>query len=188
MYSGRRSGFEGKEGECIMKMMGLVMIFIGCVAIGYVMDYRYKLRIKQLLALIDAFDYVKSEIDYHLTPLAEVCYKVADKSKYRVGDIFYVFAEQLERRERTNLKEMWEEALESEKSRYVLLDEDYQVIATFGEMTIHLDKNTQVNHIKQMLGKLEEKTKKLEEEKENKSKLHTGMGILVGLCLCLLLI
>lgn len=171
-----------------MKMIGLLLIFVGCTAVGYLLDYKYRIRLKELSAIIDTFEQLKGDIDYRLTPLPEACMHVAGSSKYGVGHIFRNFGIALENRMGTNTEEMWQEAVEKEKYRFNLTAEDYEVLYEFGHMSGYLDKEMQKNQVEMVLRKLKALQTKGETNKEKTSKLYTGMGILVGACLCILLI
>lgn len=171
-----------------MKWIGLIAIFIGCSLVGYLMDYLYRKRIKELQALSEAFAYLKSEVDYFLTPLGEACYKTSQQAKENVGVLFEAFGKSLDEKQETNLKTMWEAILQKHKKDYALQKEDYEVLEHFGALVVAYDKQTQVYRILQLINQLEKRYEQLEKEQANKSKLYTGMGMLVGACLCLIII
>lgn len=171
-----------------MKLLGLVMIFIGCSGAGYILDMKYRMRLKELAALIDTFEQLKGDIDYRLTPLPEACIHVAGSSRYGIGHMFRNFGIALEYRIGTDTEKIWKEAVVKEKHRYHFKEEDYEILYEFGQLSGYLDKEMQKNQIERVLQKLRNVAAKGEMNKEKSSKLYTGMGILIGACLCILLI
>lgn len=171
-----------------MKIIGLILIFIGCTGVGYILDMKHRMRLKEIAALIYSFEQLKGEIDYRLTPLPEACMHVARTSRLGVGHIFENFGKALEARSNVDTCKMWEEAIDKEKHRYHLMKEDYDILYEFGQLSGYLDKAMQKSQIEFVLIKLKDLAIKGELNKEKTSKLYTGMGLLIGACLCILLI
>ena len=171
-----------------MKLLGLMLIFVGCTGAGYILDMKNKLRLKELAALINTLEQLKGDIDYRLTPLPESCLHLALTSRYVIGRIFYNFGTALEARRDIDTDKMWQEAVNQEKYRYHLFKEDYEIIYEFGHLSGFSDKEMQTNQIEWVLCKLKAITQKGEENKEKISKFYTGMGFLIGACICILLI
>ena len=170
-----------------MKTVGLLMIFMGCAGAGYILDMKYRMRLKELAALIYSFEQLKGDIDYRLTPLPEACIHVAGSSRVGVGHIFRNFGMALESRRGVDTSLMWQEAVDKEKHRYHLNKEDYEILYEFGHLSGYLDKEMQKNQIELVLRKLKDLVVKEELNKEKTSKLYTGMGLLIGACICILL-
>ncbi|MGL4799638.1 MAG: hypothetical protein ACRCWY_09640 [Cellulosilyticaceae bacterium] len=171
-----------------MKLLGLLMVLIGCSSAGYLLDLKYRLRLKELTAFIHSFEQLKGDIDYRLTPLPEACIHVASNSKHGTGHVFRHFGMALEERTGVHTEHIWRQVIKKEKHRYHLKEEDYDVLYEFGHLSGFLDKEMQKNQIELVLRDLKRLVTKGEEEKEKTTKLYTGMGILIGACLCILLI
>lgn len=164
------------------------MVFLGCAMIGFIMDLKNKKRLKELDAIIQSFEQLKGDIDYRLTPLPEACIHVAGGSQQGVGHIFRNFGMGLEQRRSTDTGMLWREAIEKERHRYSLQQDDYDILYDFGQLSGCLDKEMQKKQIELLLMKLREVVTYQQANKEKTSKLYTGMGILIGACLCILLI
>lgn len=171
-----------------MKLLGLMMIFVGCAFVGFLMDAKNKKRLKELEALVQSFEQLKGDIDYRLTPLPEACIHIAGSSGQGVGHIFRNFGMSLDERKCTDTGGLWREAIEKEKHRYSLQQEDYEVLYGFGRQSGYMDKEMQKKQIEFVLIRLRELVAYAQANKEKSSKLYTGMGILIGACLCILLI
>lgn len=171
-----------------MKWIGLVMIFSGCTLFGMMMDMKYKMRIKELWAFIHAFERLKGEINYRLTPLAEGCLSVSNHANQGIGHVFRNFGIDLENRVSMDTQQLWREAIAKESHRYHLKEEDYEMLYEFGQNIGYLDKTMQETHLDLLLGKLRGSVQKAEGEQEKSSKLSTGLSMLLGACICILLI
>ncbi len=164
------------------------MIFLGCSAVGYVLDAQYRLRLKELNAWIDSFEQLKGDIDYRLTPLPEACLHVAKHSQCGVGAVFECFGRALAERKVADTEVMWRDAIDKHKHLYHFDKGDYEMLYTFGYLPSYMDKTMQNNQIEGMLKKLRYLETKARTEQEKTSKLYTGMGVLIGACLSILLI
>lgn len=172
----------------MLKMMGILMIFTGCSLTGICIDLKYRKRIKELEYLIYAFEYLKGEINYRLTPLNEACFRVGKDCRHEIGQIFITFSKLLAAKSAEDGSALWQQALQKEKNRYHLNDEDYALIGEFGRGLGHMDKKMQQGNIEMMQEKLKMTLNLAQKEQEKSGKLRTGMGILVGACISILII
>ncbi|MEG0578366.1 MAG: stage III sporulation protein AB [Niameybacter sp.] len=172
----------------MLKVIGMMMVFAGCSWSGIYLDLKYRKRIKELENLIYAFEYLKGEINYRLTPLHEACLRVGIDSRHEIGQLFICFAKLLRGKHSVDGNVLWQEAIKKERYRYHLNNEDYQLLSEFGRGLGHMDKEMQQGNIDLMQNKLKLTLDLALKEQERSSKLRTGMGILVGACLCILII
>lgn len=172
----------------MLKLMGVLMVFAGCSLTGIVLDFKYRKRIKELENFIYAFEYLKGEIDYRLTPLEEACYLVGGETKHDIGKVFITFSKLLGERTANTGSSLWKEALEREKYKYDLTAEDYSILEEFGRGIGQMDKKMQQANINLIQGKLKMTLDLALKEHEKTGKLRTGMGILVGACISILII
>ncbi|MGL4363225.1 MAG: hypothetical protein ACRCSG_08190 [Cellulosilyticaceae bacterium] len=171
-----------------MKMIGLMMIFAGCASCGCLLVTQYKKRLAEIFALIDAFEQIKGDIDYRLTPLPEACIHVSKGCKADIGHLFQNFGEMLENKTSMDIESSWQQVLRREKYRYHLTKSDYDILETFGEMRSYNDKLMQKKELEWLIDKLRSVSEELQKEEEKTQKLYTGIGILGGACICILLI
>lgn len=172
----------------MLKFIGILMVFTGCSLTGILMDLNYRKRMKELENFIYAFEYLKGEIDYRLTPLQEACERVGIETGHEIGKVFITFSRRLGERTALTGSTLWKEALESEKYRYHLLEEDYSILEEFGRGIGQMDKKMQQATINLIQDKLKMALDLALKEHERTGKLKTGMGILVGACISILII
>lgn len=171
-----------------MKILGITIILLACTAMGFYIDSWQKERVRQLEELIYAFEILKGEIDYRLTPMIEACDAVSQMTSRSIGGLFDSFKQCLKDRRADNIRQMWEQSIEENKASLHLIEEDYVVLGEFGNIVGHLDKEMQKRNIELLLTKLVRVKDEAKEKYDRTSKMYKGLGILVGACISIVLI
>ena len=79
-----------------LKMIGAILIIVGCGGVGFSMAAAHRREEKALRQLISALDYMGCELQYHLTPLPQLCRNAAAESGGAVSRVFLCLATELE--------------------------------------------------------------------------------------------
>lgn len=79
-----------------MKIIGAILIIAGCGGVGFSMAAAHRREERALRQLIGALDYMGCELQYHLTPLPQLCRAVATETGGSVGQVFLALASELE--------------------------------------------------------------------------------------------
>ena len=79
-----------------LRIAGAVLVLLGCGGMGFSLAAAYRLEERMLRQLLSALDYMQCELQYRLTPLPELCRKVAAASSGQIRGVFYAMAEALE--------------------------------------------------------------------------------------------
>ena len=72
------------------------MIIAGCGGLGFLLAWNYNRELVSLRQLIRALQYMESELEYKLTPLAELCTNTAAELVGNVKAVYQAFAQELE--------------------------------------------------------------------------------------------
>ena len=80
-----------------LKLIGATMIIVGCGGFGFILVMRHKYEVRTLRQLCSMLDYISCELQYHLTPLPELCRRIANIYSGCLGDVFSELAIELER-------------------------------------------------------------------------------------------
>lgn len=171
-----------------MKMLGIIIMFAGCSMCGFIIDWQENRRIKELEKFIYAFEILKAEIDYRLTPLQEAALYVSQLSQGGIKKVFEKFAETLEAKSTPDLNVMWEDALKAYSSFFHLNQQDYQLIAEFSNACGYLDKNMQKKNIDMLIYKLDQELVLSKNKYQKHTKLNKYLGVLIGACIGIFLI
>lgn len=173
----------------MVRLIGITFVFIGCVLGGIWKDLDQKKRIEELEKFGYMLEMIKAEIDYKLSPLKEACSMVASRiDNNSIVDIINRFKISLDEKETTNVGDMWKNAIDSEKNKLHLKDEDIKVLYQFGIACGHFDKNMEKRNIDMVISSLNEIVSRAKEEYVKESKLNKSLGILIGLGISIFLL
>lgn len=79
-----------------LKLVGAVLIIGGCAGVGFSMAAAHRREEAALRQLIGALDYMGCELQYHLTPLPELCRKAAGECTGAVKQVLLQLSAELE--------------------------------------------------------------------------------------------
>ena len=155
---------------------------------GFIIDLNESRRIKELEKFIYAFEILKAEIDYRLTPLEEAARYAGKMTIEGIRKVFEGFAKSLGAKTTANLEMMWEEALKENKRYFHFTQKDYELIYEFSYACGYLDKNMQKKNIDMLIKKLQEEVAFSKKKYEKTTKLNKYLGVLIGACISIFLI
>lgn len=79
-----------------IKWIGAVLIIVGCAGVGFRMAWNYKRTLASLRLLVRALEYMQSDLEYRLTPLAELCKRTAEQLSGSIKAVYLAFSRELE--------------------------------------------------------------------------------------------
>lgn len=79
-----------------IKIIGAMLIVAGCGSVGFSMAAAHRREERSLRQLIGALDYMGCELQYHLTPLPDLCRCAAAESGGCVRQVLLLLASELE--------------------------------------------------------------------------------------------
>ena len=80
-----------------LKLIGAMFIVFGCSGAGFTLAANHRKMESALRQLIAALDYMECELQYHMTPLPELCRQTSGVTSGIVGKVFRQLAEELDR-------------------------------------------------------------------------------------------
>lgn len=86
----------GKDLQMNIRIIGAVLVVIGCGCVGFRIASVYKREEWTLRQLINALDYMECELQYRLTPLPALCRQTAMQSSGMIRVVFLNLAHELE--------------------------------------------------------------------------------------------
>ena len=78
------------------KLFGAVLIILGCGFFGFTVSAQVKREENSLRQLIGALDFMQCELQFHMTPLPDLCHLASQEQRNRIGRFFYHLSEELE--------------------------------------------------------------------------------------------
>lgn len=171
-----------------MKILGILLICTSSSIYGFVIDRWKKLRLNELQKWIDAFERLKGEIEYRMTPLYEASILIADFAPDNIKKVFLDFAKMLKEKESTDLYQMWQKAICKNEGLFHLNDEDYKLIGEFASKYDGVDKSMHQKSLGHIIDRLRYELDKEQQVYEKTSKLNRYLGVLIGICISIFLI
>ena len=80
-----------------LKWIGAILIIISCGGTGFAFAANHRRTEMAFRHLISALDYMECELQYHLTPLPELCKMTGRSVSGTVGRVFQQLAEEMDR-------------------------------------------------------------------------------------------
>ena len=79
-----------------IKWIGALLVIAGCSGVGFTMAAAYKREEWALRNLLGALDYMACELQFHLTPLPQLCRQAGQECRGSVGAVLRDLATELE--------------------------------------------------------------------------------------------
>ncbi len=80
----------------ILKWIGGICIVLGCGSTGFLMAANQRREERYLRMLVSLLEYMVCELQYKLTPLPELCSKVAEQASGCLKKLFHTLCQELE--------------------------------------------------------------------------------------------
>lgn len=169
----------------VIKYILLIFVFIISNRIGKILAQKYKERVDELEEMKNAIHLFKTKIKYTYDPIPEIFIEIAKNTKNNIGDIFKCTVEKMKNK---SAGISWEEALDENKEKTNLKEEDIEVLKKLSKLLGMTDAEGQISQIEITNQFLEEKIVQAIEEKNKNQKLYQKLGTTMGLVIVILLI
>lgn len=130
---------------------------------------------------------LENEIHFMSRPLVQAFNSFSDR---KTGEMARFSKKMSEKhiRDEMSIEDAWRSSLDEMRSRWVLHQEEWSLMASIGEVVGKTDRTSQSAYIRMMREKFCIQEKKAEEDRTRKEKLYKSLGALGGLALVLVLI
>lgn len=171
-----------------MKILGIILIFLGATTFGYYYSYKPIFRKNDLLEMKRAILILNSEIKFLSSGIKECIVSIEKVIKKPIKDIFSKFGELLEEKRGEELNLIWEKALEEEVYNTYLNFEDIEKFKMIYRIIGGYDKELNIKGLEIVLDYIDTAILEIDREKGKNSKMYQSLGVLGGLALIILLI
>ena len=93
------------------KWIGAALILVGCGGFGFSLCIQHRIQETSLRQLICVLDYMSCELQYHMTPLPELCSAAATETSGDLARVFHALAANLEAITTADVSSAMEDAL-----------------------------------------------------------------------------
>lgn len=170
----------------MIQIIGSVLLFGTCTALGFSAGFRLKERVKELRLLVAALEEMERELQCRLTPLPELLSTLSNHLDGPVGVFFRLCVSGLNGLGERSFSSLWREALEAAELR--LEEEDKVLLEELGNSLGRYDGLRQCEAIAQVRGRLETNRTDAEERWERLGRVYRTLGVAGGAFLVIVLI
>ena len=172
----------------IFKIAGCCMVIFGGIAAGIKTSFVMKKRFNEITELRKILSWLRGEISYGFTPLAEAFSKLSKRTTPVFSEWLISLCNRLSVTEDGDFSKIWEEELwEFSKNTY-LKKVDMENLKELGKTLGFLDVKMQLAGIDMEIEELDSKIKVMREELPGKQKTALTLAGLGGVMLAMLLI
>lgn len=171
----------------MLKGIGGVMIFSGCLGLGLWYREQFIGRIRALRMLCGILDLFTSQVRYGRAMLPECCHNVAAQLEPPLDQVFQTVASRMQENTGASFARVFREQLTERLEEMPLTPDDREIFFQFISETGYLDGQMQLRVMEQSGEQLAGTAGRLEKESSEKCRMALGLGIMSGLLLILVL-
>ncbi len=172
----------------MFKLIGSVLIILSSSSLGYMIGMRYSMRVREIKLLKISLQMLETEIAYSNTPLPEALKIVCKKSKHPINIIFNKAAANLGKKDCVSVGDAFCKSLDDAKGMYSLIDEDIDILRSFGHSLGSSDVDGQIKSFSLIIKELDAQEIKAEEMRKKNENMYKNLGFLAGVAITILLI
>ena len=163
----------------ILKVAGLVAIFIACSAWGLFKSSGLSKRVRQLELFVGTLGLISTEIRYFASPTDVIVGKIDALGEYKELRVFGICKMKLPKLR--DFSRAWEDALNEAKQYLSLADSDYEALLWFGKVLGTTDVEGEIANCEHYGALLRQRLELAREDKKKRGKMYSSLGVLTGL-------
>ncbi len=166
-----------------LKWIGAILIIAACGGFGTGMVISHRRKEAALKQLLTALDYMECQLQYHLTPLPELCRQAALRVSGGVGTVLTALARELDRQISPDVKSCMEAA--------VCSSPELPVVGHFRELGNTLgifDLQGQLKGLEGVCRSCRQELERLGQNREVRLRSYQTLGLCAGAALAILFI
>lgn len=171
----------------MLKLLGCIMIFLGCLGLGFWYRGQFGGRIRALRMLGGILELLASQVRYGRATLPECCRHVAAQLDMPFNRAFRCVAEKMQENTGASFATVFREHMEKPLKELPLTLEDRETFLQFASETGYLDGQMQLRALEQSKELMSGTVERLERENADKSRVAVGLGVMGGFLLILVL-
>lgn len=171
----------------MLRVIGMIAIFLGCTGIGYSMKQRVLLQIEHIKSVRFILKEFVSEMRYHKAAFAEACRIIGEKSEQPFKNILIHISEEERKNTGVMFGTIWKNEFQKAAKEIIL---NHHLLLGLEDLFLQCYENpeTQQEKISILLEETEGNLTQEEKDSRNKGKLYLSMGAAGGLIGIILLL
>lgn len=172
----------------MLQIIGAICIVAGCSGMGVYYRRRFHAALWHLRYMKQILEMFMSEIRYDKATLPECCRRIGSVSKAPYGEALLHIYEAMQENAGTSFYEMWKDTMGNILSDLPLETEERRFFSELAENSGIADNLMQLKILEQRRDLLDVSIKNREDNLEKQCRTASGLGIMSGLLLAVLLI
>lgn len=161
-----------------------MLIIIGCGGFGFTLAAAHKREENCLRKLIAALDYMECELQYHLTPLPDLCRKAGKECTGPVGEVLLSLSQELNGQISPDAACCMRSALAKKEYLPRYTEENLRLL---GKSLGRFDLNGQLSGLESVRTNCRRDLECLSSNRENRLRSYQTLGLCAGAALAILL-
>lgn len=168
-----------------IRLLGAALIILGCGSFGFLLAASHRRESRLLQQLLAALDYMQCELQYHMTPLPDLCRQTAACSQGAVRSIFVLLAEELEDRLSPDVAGCMRTVLQKQPD---LPHKSRQMLESLGNSLGRFDLEGQLHGLEASRQACRRSLDELTQDQAVKLRSYKTLGLCAGAALAILLV
>lgn len=167
----------------VVKFLILTLVFVACLAIGFLIANKYANRVKELKNMKSALNMFETKIKFTYESIPEIFKDISEQIEGEVGTVFELASKKMKDK---SAGEAWNESIDSVNTNMNI--EDKTILKNLGKLLGKTDIEGQISEIR-LVGKfLDTQIELAEQEKSKNEKMYKTLGGIIGLTLVIIFI
>ena len=168
-----------------LKIFGAILILAGCGGFGFKLASNHIREERSLRVLIRILDYMECELQYHMTPLPQLCRQASSEGEGIINKVFYLLAEELEYQLSPDVEGCMTAVLSKNKDMPCL---SYSAMELLGRSLGRFDIEGQLKGLESVRQECRRNLNELMENRDLRLRNYQTLGLCAGAALAILLI
>lgn len=172
----------------MLRLLAGIFILYGSVGFSFKLCQEMRERIRHVEQMKEIFRLFQSEISYSRAALPEICFHVSGRVPEPYKTAMKEIYEETLKRSGTQFPDIWQEKMRLCLKEIPIQKKEQDIFLEFGNQLGFIDWEMQAGMIEKNREQLDELYMQLKSAMTNKEKVITGIGVLGGLMLVIILI
>ena len=167
------------------KWIGAVLVIVGCGGFGFAMASAHRQEERRLGQLLRALQYMQCELQYHLTPLPELCRQAGAEASGDIGQVLRRLAQELETQTFPDAASCMRAAIGKSPD---LSPGCRRLLVQLGRSLGRFDLSGQLQGLQAVKAACREQRRRLEKDREIRLRSYRTLGLCAGAALAILFV
>jgi stage III sporulation protein AB len=168
-----------------VRWFGAILIIAGFGLFGFSLAANHRREETALRQLIGALDYMQCELQYHMTPLPDLCRQAGEQNRNVIGQVLLMLARELDDQISADVEQCMETAL---KAELMLPDKSKMAFDILGSTLGRFDMEGQIRGLEGVRSFCRRELEALGENRDARLRCFQTLGLCAGSALAILLV